>query len=141
MKKLMVFGLLGVVAGASALANGHEFEERRTSSGHVWETRDGVFHREARTGTALVVGPSGVSFDEAVDYCRGQGFALATVDQAAVIQGLEAREVIEELLRTSWLEGEGLRELPSRPVLDGSGAVGYGWARARFAALCFGSGS
>jgi hypothetical protein len=141
MKTLMVFGLLGVVVGGSALAGGHEFDERYTSSGHLWETRDGEFYREARTGTALIVGPFGVLFDEAVEYCRGQGLALATVEQAAVIEGLEAREVIDELRRTSWLQGEGLREIPSRPILSGSGAVGYGWARARFAALCFGSGS
>ena len=140
MKFICAFLFASLLAAPAAFANGHEFDERYTSSGNVWETRDAEFFREVSTGTAIVVGPASASFEEAAEFCRLQGFALATVEQVETLRALEAREVIEELRRTSWLQGEGLASVATHRVLDASGAVGYGWAKARFAVFCFGAG-
>ena len=140
MKFIRALFLASLLVAPAAFASGHEFEERYTSSGNVWETRDGEFFREVSTGTAIVVGPASATYEEATEFCRLQGFALATVGQVGTIRALEAREVIEELRRTSWLQGESLSSVATRPILDASGAVGFGWAKARFAVFCFAAG-
>ncbi len=139
---------LGFVWVASLLVSGVQASDRLsnelvTSEGFVWSlisqgSSTEEFWMDHSTGMVWSSAVKGLTLDESRAHCFSKdAFNLPSAEQIAQAHANGIREVIESLRGTFWTSTPGLKTYPSQRVYESSnGAIGYGWAMARFSAVC-----